>query len=170
MGTDLPGTACFAPVIDTWHLLAGDGGELPPDRSFWADRLTDFAGRISVLLPEDDGRDFFYVIYAGAIVDAGGVDMTGFRVSDFPFAGVREALSRCYRSTLRHGVPEIWRTRHDWRGQLYDYCLLVLPVRHVSSGRTRLHVLIVNTDPRRRRLYKAGFLPGREILKPDDLR
>lgn len=166
---DTPATACFAPVVRRWHLLAGQVGDLPADRDFWADSLDEFAGRISVLEAGDDGSDFRYVIHAGAIVHAGGVDMTGYRVSDHPFEGVRAALLRIYRSTFRRRAPESWRLRHEWRGQHYDYCLLQLPVRHRSTGAIRIHTIIVNTDPGRRRLYKAGFFPGREILRPDEI-
>lgn len=174
VGTDTPGTACFAPVVERWWALSmeaqseGAGG-LPSDQAFWLDSWPEFGGRISIVDPVADGRDFRYVIYAGAIVDAGGVDMTGRLVSEFPYADFRNAILQSYGSAYLERKPAIWRFRHIWRGASYDYCTLYLPVRRAHDGSIRLHTIIVNTDPERRRLYSARFATGSAVLAPEDL-
>lgn len=112
-------------------------------------------GRISIVDPIDDAQDFRYAIYAGAIVHAGGVDMTGRLLSEFPYPDFRGAIQQSHRESFLERWPKIWRFRHIWRETTYDYCTLYLPVRRVQDGSIRLHTIIVNTDPRRRRLYTA---------------
>ena len=174
IGTDTAGTACFAPVVERWEALSREAGSegadaLANDQAFWLDSWPEFAGRISIVEPLDGGRDFRYAIYAGAIVDAGGVDMTGRLVSEFPYPDFRHAILQSHRAAFLKQKPEIWRFRHVWRETTYDYCTIYLPVRRVQDGSIRLHTIIVNTDPMRRRLYTARFATGNAVLAPEDL-
>ena len=174
IGTDTPGTACFAPVLERWLALSKEAnyegaGAIPRDQAFWLDSWPEFAGRISIVDRVDDGQDFRYAIYAGAIVHAGGVDMTGRLVSEFPYQDFRDAVLQSHRNAIEKQTPEIWRFRHVWRGASYDYCTLYLPVRRAHDGSIRLHTIIVNTDPERRRLYSARFATGSAVLAPEDL-
>lgn len=166
---DLPGTACFAPVVERWWALSEETGTLPDDQAFWPDSWPEFVGRISIVEPIDDGQDFRYAIYAGAIVDAGGVDMTGRLVSEFPYDDLRNAIRQSHSNALMNLCPAIWRYRHLWRGTSFDYCTLYLPVRRARDGSTRLHTIIVNTDPKRRRRYAARFASGSPDLTPEAL-
>jgi hypothetical protein len=169
VGPDLPGTTCFKPVIAHWETLSEGADIIPPGQAFGPDSWSEFLGRISVLDPIDDGRDFRYAIHAGAIVHAGGVDMTGRHVSEFPYADFRDSVLHSHRTVFEARKPAIWRFRHIWRAKTYDYCTLYLPVRKSGDGSIRLHTIIVNTDPSRRRLYTARFVSGQTNLSPEDL-
>lgn len=169
MNADQPATRCFGPVIERWKKLGEQVSRLPSSRDFQPDHLTDFPSRVSVIEPVDAGCDFRYVIYAAAIVEAGGVDMTGYCLSDFHDEALRIHLTRNVRRVMNDRQPGIWRYRHDWMGRSYDYCCLYVPLRHGENDDIRIYSIIVNTDPDRRQLYTGRFESTRKAVKPDQL-
>lgn len=169
MDVGQPATKCFSSVVERWKKLGVQASGLPSSRDFQPDHLTDFPSRVSVIEPLDDGRDFRYIIYAAAIVDAGGVDMTGYCLSDFPDEAFSVAVMRNVRLVLNDRQPGIWRYRHDWMERQYDYCCLYVPLRNGENDDIRIYSIIVNTDPDRRQLYTGRFENTRKAVKPDQL-
>jgi len=169
IGTDHPGTRCLAPLVTRWEEIAKETGDLPSSDHFMMDSLGEFAGRLSVVEPVG-ADDFRYVIYAGAVANVGGVDMGDRRVSDFPYADLRAWFRTVYRRVMEERRPKICRLRHDWRGTVYDYCTLNLPVLRASTGKVRIHTVLVNTDPARRKLYQSQFVTGQSLETPEDIR
>ena len=165
-----PATECFVPVIRKWQTLYSLSGHLPSSREFQPDHLKEFPSRISVIEPVRGGEDFRYVIYAAAVVHAGGVDMTGYHVSDFFDEKLRTAVTKNLRAVLSDEEPRIWRYRHNWKDRSYDYCSLYIPLVHGAEKRFRIHSIIVNTDPTRRQLYSGRFEHTRMAVKPDQFR
>jgi len=162
-----PATECFGPVIERWQTVAGQSEGLPFTRDFQADHLSAFQSRVSVIEPVENGKDFKFVIYAGAIIDAGGIDMTGYQTSDFHDPEFRAVFAGDLKTVLKNRRPGIWRYRHEWRGTSFDYCCLHIPLQHGDGGNDRIHSITMNTDPARRQLYSGHFQKIRKAVKPD---
>lgn len=163
-------TQCFAPVVERWCSLNRRNEGLPNCRDFQQDNLEDFPSRVSVMEPIDGGRDFRFVIYAGAIIEAGGVDMTGYCLSDLHVEALRDAMIRNVQLVMTKKTTGIWRYRHGWKESTFDYCCLYLPLQYGDEDGIRIHSVIVNTDPSRRQMYKGRFEKTRHAVKPDQFK
>lgn len=156
LSPDAPAVRPALHMLERWESWPHSG--LPPRAHFPPESFGKLMGRICLLDPVDDGADFKFRIYSIIATNKGGMDLTGSRVSEFPYPDYAAALIQQNQQCLALGRPTMHENRFIWRNQKYAICCVRLPIRDTIDGPEMLMTIDLHADPDKRP-DKATYVP-----------